>query len=567
MRVSQAPAGAFILFALAVSGLAGPSPAAAQAGAPAMPAALTRLAEQFWSWRAGTQPLSGDDIPRIERPAEWLPDWSPGTVAAERKAMAGFGSTWKAIDTTGWSIPARVDYRLMGAAIDRVRWELDVTRLWRRDPAFYLDQTVGSLFDALLAPAPFDSERTHRIIRRLEQIPLTLRQGKANLTEAAGPFASLAIESVSEIRPQLETVQRELAPLLQGPDAGRFAPAMERAIAALEQYRDWLRQRLPALPVRTAVGREAYLGFLGRIAMVPWSPEQLVAMARQDFERAVSFETYERNRNRELPELSIFPSAAAQQARADSDEARVRRFLVEHRILSVPDWLHHYRTPPIPSYLAPIASWGVDDDLTSETRLDQDGVSYRPPPSAKLPYFYLATAKDPRPLLVHEGVPGHYMQLALSWANPDPIRRRYYDSNANEGIGFYAEEMMLQAGFFDDSPRTREIIYNFMRLRALRVEVDVKLALGEFSLEQAARYLERTVPMDRETALGEAASFAARPGQAITYEIGKLQILQFLTDARLREGDRFSLQAFHDNLWKNGNVPISLVRWEYLGRE
>jgi hypothetical protein len=562
MRRSQALAGAFTLLALAAPpGAAGQTP-----GAP-IPPALTRLAERFWSWRAGTQPLSGDDIPRIPRSAEWLPDWSPGAVAAQRKALTDFTGTWKAIDTTGWTIPARVDYRLMGAAIERVRWELDLTRLWRRDPAFYLDQTVGSLFDALLAPAPFDPERTRRIIRRVEQIPITLREGKANLTEAVGPFAALAIESVSEIRPRLETVQRELTPLLQGPDTGRFAPAMERAVAALEQYRDWLRQRLPTLPVRTAVGREAYVGFLRRIAMVPWSPEQLVAMARQDFQRAVSFEAYERNRNRELPELSIFPSVAAQQARADSDEVRVRRFLVEHRILSVPDWLHHYRTPPMPSYLVPIASWGVDDDLTSETRLDQDGVSYRPPPSAKLPYFYLATAKDPRPLLVHEGVPGHYMQLALSWANPDPIRRRYYDSNANEGIGFYAEEMMLQAGFFDDSPRTREIIYNFMRLRALRVEVDVKLALGEFSLEQAAGYLERTVPMDRETALSEAASFAARPGQAITYEIGKLQILQFLTDARLREGDRFSLQAFHDNLWKNGNVPISLVRWEYLGGE
>jgi hypothetical protein len=562
MRRSQALAGAFTLLALAAPlGAVGQTP-----GAP-IPPALTRLAERFWSWRAGTQPLSGDDIPRIPRSAEWLPNWSPGAVAAQRKALTDFTGAWKAIDTTGWTIPARVDYRLMGAAIERGRWELDVTRLWRRDPALYLDQTVGSLFDALLAPAAFDPERTGQIIRRVEQIPITLREGKANLTEAARPFAALAIESLSEIGPQLETVQRELTPLLQGPEARRFAPAMERAVAALEQYRYWLRQRLPALPVRTAVGREAYVGFLRRIAMVPWSPEQLVAMAQQDFERAVSFETYERNRNRELPELSIFPSAAAQQARADSDEVRVRRFLVEHRILSVPDWLHHYRTPPMPSYLAPIASWGVDDDFTSETRLDQDGVSYRPPPSAKLPYFYLATAKDPRPLLVHEGIPGHYMQLALSWANPDPIRRRYYDSNANEGIGFYAEEMMLQAGFFDDSPRTREIIYNFMRLRALRVEVDVKLALGEYSLEQAARYLERTVPMDRATALSEAASFAARPGQAITYQIGKLQILQFLTDARLHEGDRFSLQAFHDNLWKNGNVPISLVRWEYLGGE
>jgi uncharacterized protein (DUF885 family) len=562
MRLSQALAGAFALFAVA-----GPPRALGQDQRSPMPVALTRLAEQFWSWRAETQPLSGDDIPRIERSAEWLPDWSPGAVTARRKAMAEFTSIWKGIDTTGWGVPARVDYRLIGAAIERVRWELDITRLWRRDPSFYLDQTIGSLFDILLAPAPFGPERTHRLIRRLERIPVTLREGKANLNEAVGPFAQVAISNLSEIRPQLETVRRELAPLLQGPEAGRLTPAMDRAIAAIEQYRQWLQQRLPALPVRTAVGREAYVGFLGRIAMVPWSPEQLVAMARQDFERAVSFETYERNRNRDLPELPIFPSAAAQQARAESDEARVRRFLVERRILSVPAWLHHYRTPPMPAYLAPIASWGVDDDLTSETRLDQDGVSYRPPPSAKLPYFYLATAKDPRPLLVHEGIPGHYMQLALSWANPDPIRRRYYDSNANEGIGFYAEEMMLQAGLFDDSPRTREIIYNFMRLRALRVEVDVKLALGEYSIEQGAKYLERTVPMDRETALGEGAFFAARPGQAITYEIGKLQILQFLSDARLRQGDRFSLQAFHDNLWRNGNVPISLVRWEYLGGE
>jgi hypothetical protein len=53
------------------------------------------------------------------------------------------------------------------------------------------------------------------------------------------------------------------------------------------------------------------------------------------------------------------------------------------------------------------------------------------------------------------------------------IRRHCYDSVANEGIGFYGEGTMLQAGLFDDNPHTREIIYNCMRLRALRVEVDV----------------------------------------------------------------------------------------------
>ena len=104
-------------------------------------------------------------------------------------------------------------------------------------------------------------------------------------------------------------------------------------------------------------------------------------------------------------------------------------------------------------------------------------------------------------------------------------------------------------------------------MRALRVEVDVKLALGEFTIAQAAGYLSEHVPMDKKSAAAEAALFATTPGQAISYQIGKSQILQFLSDAKLAQGDKFSLRAFHDFLWENGNVPIALQRWEYLGED
>ena len=71
--------------------------------------------------------------------------------------------------------------------------------------------------------------------------------------------------------------------------------------------------------------------------------------------------------------------------------------------------------------------------------------------------------------------------------------------------------------------------------------------------------------MDRTTARWEAAFFAATPGQAMTYQIGKTQILRLLADAVREQGERFSLQAFHDRLWLEGNVPLSLQRWELLG--
>jgi uncharacterized protein (DUF885 family) len=339
------------------------------------------------------------------------------------------------------------------------------------------------------------------------------------------------------------------------------APA---AIDALTKYRAWLLQKLPSLPSDTAVGQANYEFFLKQVALIPYSPEQILAMGRQEWERSVAFEAYEKNRNESLPAQTLFPTQQAQIEHEAKDEQAIRDFLTTHNLLTVPEWLRHYRNLALPDYVRPFSAMTVTDDLTGPSRLTEDGTSYIRHPSPSLGFFYLSTAKDPRPIVVHEGVPGHYLQLCLSWAHDDPIRRRYYDSTPNEGIGFYAEEMMLQAGLFDDAPRTREIIYSFMRLRALRVEVDVKLALGQFSIDQAADYLARTVPMDVTTAKEEAAMFATTPGQAISYQIGKIQILKMLADARMKEGDSFSLRAFHDFVWKNGNVPFSLQRWEML---
>jgi uncharacterized protein (DUF885 family) len=207
------------------------------------------------------------------------------------------------------------------------------------------------------------------------------------------------------------------------------------------------------------------------------------------------------------------------------------------------------------------------DDFTSPSRLDQNGIRYVAPPSPTAGYFWIADAKDPRIQIVHEGTVGHYGQLCASWKNPDPIRRHYYDSGANEGIGFYSEEMMLQSGLYDDSPHTREIVYNQMRLRALRVIVDVKVAIGTLTPEQAVDFLEQNVPMDAADARTEVVEMGETPGQKIAYQTGKLQIMQMFEDARLKQGDTFSVRKFHDSVWLNGNVPIGLQRWEYLGMD
>jgi hypothetical protein len=492
-------------------------------------------------------------------------DWSPGAVAKQRVDLAEFERQWKAMPTDGWPVGRRVDYRLMGSAIARVRWELNVNPRWQRDPAFYVEQTVDALEEELLPPPPFSETRSQEILTRTENIPSILEQAKANL-RAVAPFAQLAIASLSDIDVRLARVQRGVSPLLTSDDqSARFRVAILKASESLVDYREWLKQNLPNMRQDFALGDKAYGFFLDQVALLPYTPEQLLAMARQDFDRALAMEAYERQRDLGAPELKMAATSEEEIARMAHDEASIRRYVIEHEILTVPPDSPHWTMRPAPDYVAAFDGFGELDDFTGPSRLQQDGTRWFLPPSHDLPYFHKAYAQDPRTTGVHEGVPGHFFQLSLAWRNPDPIRRQYYDSSANEGIGFYAEEMMLQAGLYDDSPRSREIIYNFMRLRALRVEVDVKLALGEFTIAQAADYLARTVPMDRKTAEGEAASFATAPGLAIAYEIGKLQIERMLAERRLQQGDKFTLREFHDYVWSNGNVPLSLQRWELLG--
>src|SRR3984893_18602315 len=108
---------------------------------------LDKLAGDFWTWRVKYAPFNGDDVPRMERPGG-MRDWSRASIEKRRQDLAGFGSRWKKIDSHSWPIQKQVDYKLIGSALARVQWELDVNPGWKRDPLFYIGQTLTALAEA-----------------------------------------------------------------------------------------------------------------------------------------------------------------------------------------------------------------------------------------------------------------------------------------------------------------------------------------------------------------------------------------------------------------------------------
>src|SRR4029077_11083357 len=123
-------------------------------------------------------------------------DWSKAAIEKRRSDLAQFEARWKKIDASGWPIPKQVDYRLMGSALSRVRWELDINPRWKRDPNFYNEQTLTALAEALTIPPPYDEARSREILTRIKNIPSILTQGSENLEDTPAPFASVAIQNL-----------------------------------------------------------------------------------------------------------------------------------------------------------------------------------------------------------------------------------------------------------------------------------------------------------------------------------------------------------------------------------
>jgi len=367
---------------------------------------LQSFAREFWQWRAATQPFSTDDIPRIERPGG-MRDWSRAAVEHQGEQLRHFEERWKSlaarVKTPAW----QVDYQLMGSALARVKWELELNPRWRRDPNFYVEQSLTAVTEALTVPPPFDEARSRELLTRIRNIPQIVRDGETNLENPPAPFAKVAIEALADVREKLAGITHCLAPV-STLEPAELAAALAEAGTALEEYRSWLQKKLPESPQHTEVGREAYNFFLKKVALLPYTPEQLLEMSSQEWARTVAFETFEEIRDRDVPQLKIAPDTETWIRKAAADELAIREFLAARNIVTVPQGVRHYTLRPMPEYLRALAAFGETDDFSGPSRLNEDCTRYVEPPSENMGFFWLATAQDSRPITVHEGVPGHY---------------------------------------------------------------------------------------------------------------------------------------------------------------
>ncbi len=181
-------------------------------------------------------------------------------------------------------------------------------------------------------------------------------------------------------------------------------------------------------------------------------------------------------------------------------------------------------------------------------------------------YWVNTYALDRRPLYVlealtlHEAVPGHHLQISLAREMDDvpAFRNQTYISAFGEGWGLYSEFLGIEAGFYQD-PYSDFGRLTYEMWRAVRLVVDTGMHAKGWSRQQAMDYLANNSALSLHNVQTEIDRYISWPAQALSYKLGELTIKKLRLRAEQQLGEQFDLREFHDQVLKNGSIPLSLL--------
>jgi len=184
------------------------------------------------------------------------------------------------------------------------------------------------------------------------------------------------------------------------------------------------------------------------------------------------------------------------------------------------------------------------------------GIFYVPITNAKT--FNLTSGMES--LFLHEAIPGHHYQISLQQENGDlPKFRRFGGNSAYaEGWALYTESLGKELGLYTDPYQYMGALGDEMH-RAIRLVVDAGMHSKNMTREEAIKFMMDNEPLNEEGTTAEIERYMAIPAQALSYKIGALKIKEIRERLTKQLGAKFKLSDFHDELLKDGNMPLEVL--------
>jgi len=505
------------------------------------------LLQLFHDWRAFESPPLQNGAPNYTVDSF---EMRQGDYLQLRERLEAFG-------ISSWTIPEQVDWHIVRAEMNGYDFNRRILQPWARDPAFYNTiwmarsdvpahegPTHHAVVEVWTYEFPLSVVERNRLVSELHVVPPLFEQARENLT---GNARDLWVTGIRDIRQDANDLDALRAMLEDSIDAA-LDIAISDARHAVVGLANWLQAQAPSKTGPSGIGKDNYTWYQQNVHLLPLTWEDEVRLLERELDRAWSSLKLEEQRNRDLPAMQAAATPEEYDVLASNAVDRIMRFLREKEIVTIKD------------YMRPALEAHKGSFIAREKRN----------------FFRITSHYDPAPLFTHFY---HWFELARMDIEPhsSPVRQgallyNIFDSR-NEGTATGVEEMFMHAGLYDDSPRSRELVWILLAQRAARGLGSLYAHANEMTMEEAGAVHMAGTPRgwmrtEKELLIFEQHLYLRQPGYGSSYVTGKYLLERTLADYGKiveEEGAEFQLKDFFDRLNAIDSIPISLARFEMTG--
>ena len=490
------------------------------------------------------------EIPPLKNGA---PDYSNETFKNRMPEFRKLRDRLIKIDKSDLETKSKIDWSIIWAEMNGFEFNFRVLKPWERDPAYYKSvwmyrsdvpahegPTHHSVIEIWQYNFPLSKNESSKLDKQLQVIPILNEQAKSNLT---GNAKDLWIAGIRDIDRQ--TI--DLKSILNYPDVNNnksLVNTINKAIESTVSFSEWLKTESSKKDGPSGIGKENYTWYQQNVHLVPLTWDDEVMILKRELARAWASLKLEEHKNRNLPKLIPASTSEEYDLLVNQASKELLNFLDKEQILDVKDFYKDALNEHLGGYI----------------------------PEDKRNFFWITAHLDPKPLFSHFF---HWFELAEMDFNPsqniirkEPLLYNIFDSR-NEGVATGVEEMFMQTGLYENSPRSKEIVYILIAQRAARGLGSLYAHANLMSMEEAGKIHSEYTPRgwmktEKELLIFEQHLYLRQPGYGTSYITGKYLFENALAEySRLNENNTSAdLNSFFNKLISVGNIPMTLFHWE-----
>lgn len=535
----------------------------------------------------GLHKYNGQDFDRE------LDDVSARAIQQQRDYYIDLHKRMESMDKNALTPEDRADYDIVDTQIGLALFDLDIAQSWRHSPQSYVELLGSALFNPFVLEYAATPERYASIVARLQKTPDFMRTAQRQLFAVPPIWAQVAKE---ENDGNIDLIDKTLRAGVPAEEKQAFDDAAAAAIASLREFNRFLENDLPHRGPPDSdwrLGANRYATKFKLNLATDRTPDQVLNDAQTRLkqvraemlrlslplhktwfpahgdhadlqgtarENKVIREVLDR-----IAEMHSTPATYMDDARKDLDEAR--GFVLAKNLLTLPQ-SSNLQVIPTPEFERGI--YGVGGFNPAPVLEPKLGAFFwiTPIPSdwpknrieSKLREYNFYNLKL---LVIHEAMPGHYVQFEVANAVQPTARRvlraLYGNGAYEEGWAQYATQTMLDEGFLDHSPELRlTLLKQELRVDANAI-IDILMQTDRMTDAQAMDLMENSTFQEHEEAVGKLQRVKLSSTQLPMYFVGWRDWLRLRDLDKQTKGASFNLHDFHDQALKEGAVPVPVL--------